>query len=444
MKYLLTFLAVFSSFFSIAQEPAKVMVLELRSDIDPRTNRYIKLGLDKATESGAEYIIIDMDTYGGLVTDAKDIVEMLLDYEKPVWVFINKDAASAGALIAIACDSIYMAPGASMGAATVVMGQGEAAPDKYQSYMRSTMRSTAEEQGRDPKIAEAMVDQNIDLDTLAPAGQVLTLSTSEAIAVGYCEGRVTSVEEILEKNGVENFVIQRYELSGTEKVISVFINPFISGILILVIVGGIWFELQSPGVGFPLIAAIIAMILYFVPYYLNGLAENWELIAFGIGIILIAVEIFVIPGFGVAGISGIILTAGSLILIMLNNDALDFSLVPFERIIIAVSTTLLALLGSMVLLFAGGSKFATSKMFSRVALMDTQATSEGYTSRFSTISLVGKTGTAYTVLRPSGKVIVEGELYDAYTRGSYIEKNSLIEVIDDKGNSLKVEEIKPS
>lgn len=424
------------------EKPAKVLVLEIRSDIDPRSSRYLELGLKRAEEMEADYVILDMDTYGGLVADAKDMVEDILDYDKPIWTFINKDAASAGALISIATDSIYMTSGASIGAATVVTGQGEAAPDKYQSYMRSTMRSTAEAKGRDPKIAEAMVDQNIDLDTLAPAGQVLTLSTSEAIAVGYCEGQVRSIEEILEKNGVENYIIERYELGTAEKVIAFFINPFISGILILVIVGGIWFELQTPGVGFPIMAALVALILYLVPYYLNGLAENWEIIAFVVGIILIGIEIFVIPGFGVAGISGIILSVGSLVLIMLNNDGFDFSFVPFEQIFIALSTTLLALMGSMILLFTGGVRLASSNVFQRIALMDTQARAEGYTSKFSSETMIGKSGLAYTVLRPSGKVIIDDILYDAYTRGGYIEKGEKIVVIDDSGNSLKVQEEK--
>lgn len=443
MKHLLISLFILISFTALAQEPERVLILDVKSDIDPRTSRYIKLGLDEAESWGAGYVILDMDTYGGLVTDAKDIVEMILNYQQPIWVFINKDAASAGALISIACDSIYMSPGASMGAATVVMGQGgEAAPDKYQSYMRSTMRSTAEEKGRNPKIAEAMVDQNIDLDTLAPSGQVLTLSTSEAIAVGYCEGKVNSIEEILERNGVEDYVIKRYELSTTEKIIAVFINPFISGILILVIIGGIWFELQTPGIGFPILAAVVAMILYFVPYYLNGMAEHWELVMFAIGIVLLGLELFVIPGFGIAGISGIVLTVGALVLIMLNNDAFDFTFVPFDRIFIALATTMLALLGSIIVLFTGGVRLASTDVFKRIALTDTQARSEGYTSRFSTstISMVGKTGTAYTVLRPSGKVKIEGQLYDAYTRGNYIEREALIVVIDDSGNSLKVEE----
>ncbi|MDH5396554.1 MAG: nodulation protein NfeD [Cyclobacteriaceae bacterium] len=424
----------------LAQKASKVMVMEIKSDIDPRTNRYVELALEQAEEIGADVVIIEMDTYGGLVADAKDIVENILDFEKPVWVFIDKDAASAGALISIACDSIYMAAGSSIGAATVVVGDGTQAPDKYQSYMRSTMRSTAEEKGRDPKIAEGMVDQNIEIEGVTKAGEVITFSTSEAIEHGFCEAKVTSIEEILERNGIEKYDLIRYELNITEKIIAFFLNPFISGILILVIIGGLYFELQTPGVGFPILAAAIALVLYLVPYYLNGLAESWEIIAFIVGIILIALEVFVIPGFGLAGVSGLILTVGSLVLMMLNNDVFDFTLVPFDKIFIAISTTLGGLLGGVIIMFFGGVRLANSKMFSRIALTSTEKRSEGYTSSFIKESMIGKTGEAYTVLRPSGKVLIEDEIFDAYTRGGYIHQGAKIKVIGEEGTSLKVKQ----
>jgi membrane-bound serine protease (ClpP class) len=240
-----------------------------------------------------------------------------------------------GALISIACDSIYMAPGATIGAATVVDGDGGAAPDKYQSYMRSIMRSTAEENGRDPSIAEGMVDENVVIDSLKQAGKVITFTTSEAMENGYCEAKVESVEEILKRNNVTDYEIETYRLGAAEKIIAFFLNPFISGLLILVIMGGIYFELQTPGVGFPLIAATIALVLYLVPYYLNGLAAYWEILALFIGVLLIIAEVFFIPGFGVAGVSGITLTVVSLVLIMLNNDFFNFEFVPLGDIIIA-------------------------------------------------------------------------------------------------------------
>ena len=422
----------------ISYSQKRVMVMEIRSDIDPRMSRYVELALEYAEETEADIVIVDIDTYGGIVTDAKDIVENIMAFDTPVWVFINNDAASAGALISIACDSIYMAPGANIGAATVVTTDGTAAPDKYQSYMRSTMRSIAEEKGRDPQIAEAMVDQSIEIDTITKAGQVITFSTSEAITYGFCEGKVNSIEEVLEKNGVEDYEISTYKLSSTEKIIAIFLNPVISGILILVIIGGIWFELQTPGVGFPIAAAIIAAVLYFVPYYLNGLAENWEIIAFFIGIILIGVEIFVLPGFGVAGILGIILTIGSLVLVMVNNDNFDFSFVPFATIFTAVMVVLAGMLGSVILFVVAGAGFANTKAFSWFTLTDTMKKDEGYTSNFKTKSLIGKMGTAQTILRPSGKIMIDGELYDAYTRGDYINRGDKIIVTSEEGTSLKV------
>jgi len=418
-----------------------VFVMEIKAEIDPRTSRYVELALKEAENSGADIIIIEMDTYGGLVTDAKDIVEALLDNKIPVWVFINKDAASAGALISIACDSIYMAPGASIGAATVVTQDGTEAPDKYQSYMRSTMRSTAEESGRDPAIAEGMVDENIEIEGVTEKGNVITFSTSEAIEHGFCEGKVESIEELLEKNGIDDYKLVQYELAATEQVISFFLNPFISGILILVIIGGIYFELQTPGVGFPILAAAIALVLYLVPYYLNGLAESWEIVVFVAGIVLIGLEVFVIPGFGVAGVSGAVLMVGSLILMMLNNDLFDFSYVPWSNIFIAVFTTFGAMFGSIILIFFGGVRLANSSFFNRVALTRSQDKSEGYTSTFYKEEIIGKTGEAQTILRPSGKVLIEEELYDAYTRGSYIAKGEKIVVISIEGTSLKVKKI---
>ena len=423
------------------QEKPLVFKMDLDSEIDPRTNRLTELALEKAREMEADYFIIEMDTYGGALNDADDIRTRVMEYEIPIYVFINKDAASAGALISIACDSIYMAKGASIGAATVVTADGAAAPDKYQSYMRSIMRSTAEANGRDPKIAEAMVDQNIEVDSISQEGQVITFSTSEAIKYGYCEAEVSTIEEVMERSGVEEYDLHEYSLGTTDKIVQIFLNPFLSGILIMIIMGGIYFELQTPGVGFPILAAFVALILYFIPYYLNGLAENWEIALFFIGIILIALEVFVIPGFGVAGVAGISLTMISLILVMLNNDVFDFSFVNSTRIFTAIFTTVIALGASVVLMFIGGVKLTTLPAFKRIALQTVMSKEEGYTSNFKKESFVGKKGVAYTILRPSGKVMIDGELYDAFTRGNYIEKDSEVEVISDEGTSLKVKTI---
>ena len=428
-----------------AQEADKPLVLHLKVNdvIDPRTNRYTELGLEEAEALEADYVILELDTYGGALNDADDIRTRLLNFEIPVYAYINKDAASAGALISIACDSIYMAKGSSIGAATVVTQDGAAAPDKYQSYMRSIMRSTAEAKGRDPRMAEAMVDEDIDLDSIATEGKILTLSTSEAIKYGFCEAEVSSIDDIMARSGVDDYELKEFELGAAERIISIFLNPFVSGILILIIIGGIYFELQTPGVGFPILAAIIAVILYFVPNYLNGLAENWEIVLFVVGIILIALEIFVIPGFGVAGVLGLVCTLGSLVLVMLNNDMLDFSFVPAGEIFIATAVVIAGMSGALIVMFFGGVRLLNSNVFKRIALQEVQDKEDGFTSTFyKEQSMIGSKGTTYTRLRPSGKIEIEGVIYDAFTRGNFIEEGVQVEVISDEGTSLKVKEVK--
>ncbi len=250
-----------------------------------------------------------------------------------------------------------------------------------------------------------------------------------------------SIEEILKRNKIESYEIDTYQLGATEKIIAFFLNPFISGLLILVIIGGIYFELQTPGVGFPLFAALTALVFYLVPYYLNGLAEYWEIIALFVGIVLLLVEIFVLPGFGIAGVSGIILMVTSMILIMLNNDFFNFEFVPLGDIIVAAFATVGGLAGGVLLLIFGGARISKTKAFQRFALPDTQDKSQGYTVNVLNEKLIGKKGTAYTVLRPGGKILIEEEIYDAFTRGDYIEKGEAVEVIASEGITLKVKRV---
>ena len=441
-RFTLLFLAVLTlsmGQLTAQQNRKKVFTFAIDQDIDPGMNRRVKLAMDQAEALKADVILIEMDTYGGAVTDADEIRTRILESKIPVYVFINKDAASAGALISIACDSIYMAPGASIGAATVVNGtDGTAAPDKYQSYMRSMMRSTAEATGRNPQIAEAMVDEKLVVPGISDSSSVITFSVAEAIQNGYCEGEYTSTKEILAAQGLQSAEIIAYEEKTVDTIISFFLSPAVSGILILLIIGGIYFELQTPGVGFPLAVALIAALLYFVPYYLNGLAENWEILAFVIGIILLAVEFFVIPGFGVFGVAGIVMTLGGLVLGMLPNQAFDFELVPASQLFGALLTVILAALAAVGMVFWLTPKVNEWGAFKHLTLASTQDRAQGFTSSTYSEDMLGKTGTVHSRLRPSGKVEIAGEIYDAYSRGEFLEKGESIEVISTEGTSLRV------
>ena len=436
---LFTLFSISSGFLLAQQNPKKVFTFAIDQDIDPGMNRRVKLALEQAEALKVDLILIEMDTYGGAVTDADEIRTRILESKIPVYVFINKDAASAGALISIACDSIYMAPGASIGAATVVNGtDGAAAPDKYQSYMRSMMRSTAEASGRNPQIAEAMVDEKLVLPGLSDDQSVITFSVSEAIQNGYCEGEYTSQKAILEALNLQAAQVIAYEEKTVDTIISYFLNPAVSGILILLIIGGIYFELQTPGIGFPLALAITAALLYFIPYYLNGLAENWEILAFVIGIILLAVEFFVIPGFGVFGVAGIVLTLGGLVLGMLPNEAFDFEWVSSAQLFEALLTVILASLAAVGLVFWLTPKVNEWGAFKHLALATTQDRAAGFTASVYSEDLVGKVGTVHSRLRPSGKIELEGEIFDAYSRGEFLEQGEAIVVISTEGTSLRV------
>lgn len=428
---------------------------DIKKDIAEPVWRITQDAFEEAETLGADYVIIHMNTYGGLLNSADSIRTRILNSQIPVWVFIDNNAASAGALISIACDSIYMRPGGSIGAATVVNQTGEAVPDKYQSFMRSTMRATAEAQGmemvvhgqdtimkwrRDPRIAEAMVDPSIYIPDLSDTGKVLTLTSTEAIKVGYCEGLADNIQDVIEKAGISNYEIKEYVPTTIDKIIHFLVSPIISGILIMVIIGGIYYELQSPGVGFPLGAAVFAALLYFAPLYLEGLAEHWEILIFIVGLILIVVEIFAIPGFGVAGISGIILAITGLTLSMVDNVVFDLDMgTAFEAVIKALFVVMVAMLGSLLF-----SYFMTRGLFGSrklgFALDTVQQKESGYVGvdKVSQTKTIGKTGVALTTLRPAGKVEVDGEMYDAMSLVGYIDKGEYVTVTKDEAGQLYV------
>jgi len=440
------------------QDNKIVYKYNIREDIGPAAWRQTRKAFEEANELKADYILIHMNTYGGTVVDADSIRTKILNSNIPVMVFIDNNAASAGALISIACDSIYMRSGANIGAATVVNQTGEVQPDKYQSYMRSIMRATAEAKGkilideegerkmiwkRDPSIAEAMVDPSIQIEGVIDSGKVLTFTVREAIENNFCEAEANSVSEVIKLAGLKDYEFVEYKLTAVDKIINFLINPVVSGLLIMLIIGGVYFELQSPGIGFPLAAAILGAILFFAPLYLEGLAENWEIIIFIIGIILVGVEVFVIPGFGIAGISGIILIITGLTLSMIGNVYFDFESVRlnglFTALAIVISSIFLSILFSIFI----SRKLLISSRLSFLVLKSTQQKSEGYVGvEASTSKLIGKEGIAMTILRPSGKVLIDQDVFDAKAEVSFIDKGEKVKVLKYEAGQIYVEIVK--
>ncbi len=420
----------------------KVYRFNIDEMIAPPVWRTTKIAIENAKEHDADLIIIHMNTYGGMLDAADSIRTKILDSQIPVYVFIDKNAASAGALISIACDSIYMAPGASIGAATVVDQEGKVLPDKYQSYMRSMMRSTAEAKGRDPEIAQAMVDPKLYVAGISDTGQVLTFTVSEAIENNFCRAEVIDMNELMQHAGYEDYEFIDHKISATDKAIGWLINPMISGVLIMVIIGGIYFEFQSPGIGFPIAASILAALLYFAPLYLEGLANNWEILLFVVGLILLAVEIFAVPGFGVIGLLGIIFIITGLTLSMVGNVGPGFFDIDTTGIVgaflVVIIAFFLAVSGSLIL----SKQVFTTNAFGHLALDKVQDAKEGYTSASKQYtSMVGKSGVAYTVLRPAGKIMINDELFDATARSGMIEKGEEITVFGYQNAQLIVDRV---
>ena len=417
--------------------------INIKENIGSNTWVYLQNGMHQALNKNADCILLHMNTYGGSVTEADSMRTAILNFQLPVYVFIDNNAASAGALISIACDSIFMRSAASIGAATVVSGQdGSKAPDKYQSYMRGMMRATAESHGRDtviqnrdtliewkrdPKVAEAMVDEKIVIPGFADSTQILTLTASQAVELRYCDGIAENINQIaVQYLGYRDYDLETYNPTLYDRIKGLLMNGVLQAILIMLIIGGIYFELQTPGIGFPTAVAVTAALLYFTPLYLTGYAQNWEVLLFVLGLILIVFEIFVIPGFGVAGISGIILVFTALILALVGNIHFDFSGLSLRQLFRAIMVVFAGIGMGLALIIYMSSRIGKPGIFSRVALVSDQ---EGYVSvPMEPLTLVGQTGMASTVLRPSGKVRIGDQHYDAVSMKGFIEKGDEVVV----------------
>jgi membrane-bound serine protease (ClpP class) len=291
-------------------------------------------------------------------------------------------------------------------------------------------------------IAEAMVDERVFIPGIIDTGKVLTFTPMEAVKNGYCEGICETVDEVLKLNEMENARIVEYKPTALERFIGFMVHPIVSGILIMAILGGIYFEMQTPGIGFPFGVAVLAAILYFSPLYLEGLAANWEILVFVIGLILIAVEIFVVPGFGVTGISGVVLAFSGLVLSLVKNVDFTFEHVKMNDLLIAVATVFGGTVAGIGLAVYLGQKLFTTQtgQFSHLSLKEVMSTEDGYLGVDpELLSLKGKSGIAVTVLRPSGKISVEGKMYDALAESGMIDKGSAVKVTRIEAAQLYVE-----
>lgn len=414
-------------------------VVRAEGMVDNGMFRYIERGISRAENEEGAGLILHMDTFGGLVDAADKIRKALLDTNVPTLTFIDKNAASAGALISFSTDKIMMAGGSSIGAATVVDGGGTQASEKMQSYMRGLMRATAEDTGRDPRIAEAMVDARIVIDGITEEGNLVTLSTSEAIELGMADGSAESIEDAIAQAGWPDREVVYIQETFNESILRFLASPVLSSILMLMMLGGLYFELQSPGVGFPGAMSAIGAMLFFAPMYIMGFAEPWEIILFFFGIILIVVEIFVLPGFGIPGIIGITLLVFSLGASLVGNVGLDFPALEYMNR--AIWTMAITLILGILMIFSLSKYLPQNRMFSKLILVDSTSKDEGYTSARSQDSLTGKEGVTLTPLRPSGIALIDENRVDVVSQGDFVENGARIKVVNTSSSRVMVRRI---
>ncbi|MCF7808621.1 MAG: nodulation protein NfeD [Candidatus Marinimicrobia bacterium] len=426
----------------------QVYILEVKGTIDMGLAYFFERQIPQLNVEGGDAIILDIDTFGGRVDAATMMKNALLNSELPTIAFINTKAISAGSLISLACDTIVMRTGATMGATTVVDAQSQKAGEKAQSYMREEMAATAESKGRNPDIAMAMVDESIDIDTLvladgdtlflddvkgAQAGKLLTLRTSTAMKYGMADYQFDSIDEILGHFGYAANNVEAIKPTWSEVIVRFLTDPIVSSLLMTIGFLGLIFEIQSPGWGIPGTFGLIALILFFSTSVIADLASMVEILFLLGGIVLIGIEAFVIPGFGVVGIFGIGLMIYAMFTMLLPSapTAADINA--------ALWALSIAVIGGVVGLGLLIKRMLKTKAWQRISLATSETLGEGYSGSLGLEELVGKTGVAVTKLRPSGTALVDEKRIDVVTFGDFIEQDAEIVVKRIDGNRIVVE-----
>jgi membrane-bound serine protease (ClpP class) len=414
-----------------------VLLIPVHGDIELGLAPFVERSLEEARATGAAAVILDIETPGGRVDAAQRIANAVGDAGIPVYAFVNRHAYSAGALIALSADRVFMRAGSVMGAATPVVGSGEKAPEKIVSAMRSQMRALAETRGLDPRVAEAMVDEDIEIDGVVEAGKLLTLTTSEAVELGYAT-EVEDLQALLATLDLAGTPVQTMQVNWAERIVRFLSNPIVAPFLLSLGFLGLIAEIKTPGLGLAGFAGLLSLGLFFGSHLILGLAGLEDLILFGVGVVLIGVEIFIIPGFGLFGVLGGLGVVGGIYMSMIGG----IPTVPdFAQAGVVLSTSILIILiSSWALLrhLPHSSRLARSGVF----LLTKGERREGWTSARARPDLVGREGVAVTDLRPAGTVTLGEERVDAVSESEWIEEGTGIKVVSSEGYRLVVRPIR--
>lgn len=427
--YLLLFISILLILPSLPVNASEIYRIPIKDEVEKGLYAFLQRAFEEAEEAGADVVILDINTPGGFVDSAENIAKLMDETPLKTVAFINHNALSAGAFIALHADEIYMVPSGRIGAAKVIDGAGNAAEEKANSAWLASMKTAAESSDRDPLYALAMADESIDLpEYRAGEGKLLTLSATEAEEVGYSEGTVASIDELLQKLELKEATVTSVNETFAEKVARFVTNPIIVPILLSIASLGLVVELYSPGFGVAGTMGLTAIGLFFFGHMVAGLAGYESIILFVIGVGFIIAELF-LPG-AIAGIIGAALIIGSILLA--GGNVVHMGIAVLIALIVAI-------LGMVILMKFFGKNL---KVFNKIILKDATDTEHGYVSNVNRYELLGRMAVSMTPLRPSGTIMLDGERIDAVTEGGYVDANKVVKIIKVEGSRTVVREVK--
>ena len=412
----------------IVQNESTVYRVPVTGEIELGLAPYIQRAVKEAAEVGAVALILDIDTPGGRVDAAEIISDALTDSEVPVYSLVNRRAYSAGALIALSTSRSYMRPASVIGAATPVDGTGTKAPEKIVSAMRSQMRALAESNGLEPEVAAAMVDEDIEIDGVVESGKLLTLTTEEAVEIGYAEA-IEDLDALLVELGHEGATVVTLELNWAERLVRFFSSSVVSPFLLSLGFLGLLIEIRTPTFGLAGTMGLISLGLFFGSNMIVGLAGLEDVLIVGAGLVLLGIEAFVVPGFGIFGVAGIVAILAGLYMSLLGNIP---TMPDFTRAAWVLISSMLLLIGSawaLIRALPSSSRLAESGIF----LLAKTTSAIGYESAEVRSDLVGKHGTAITDLRPAGTALVGDERIDVVSESEWISAGTPVKILSAEG-----------
>lgn len=424
-----------------------VYTIPIQGTIDLGLPPFIERVIETAEEKGASALIFDIDTFGGRVDAATQIKDAILGSDIPTVAFINRRAISAGALISLSCEKIFMTEGGTIGAATAVDMQGNKGTEKVISYMREEMASTAEARNRNVDIAKGMVDEElsfthlvIDGDSVEVAdlegrkeGKLITLTTDLALKYQIADDQTKTFEDVLSKLGLENAEIRSTKENWSENFVRFLTNPVVASLLMTFGFLGILFELQSPGWGIPGTFGAVCLALSLGSSYIAELATVSELLIIFVGIVLLLIEALLIPGFGIAGIAGIGIILWGLYELLLPD-------VPVGEEITSMALTglTIGIIGGIIGLVLLFKLMTKTKFWSKLTAPGVESAEEGYNTSVGWESLTGEEGVAATDLRPSGWITVGDQRVFVVSEGDFIIKGDTVKILTVEGNRVVV------